>query len=77
MCKEKEEARKRLERCKTCTKPKENGGCSGNLGLGCIGDWRCCLEMDAVCKDCQEHCKDHYLYCDKTDCPKMEKFKNE
>jgi hypothetical protein len=32
--------------------------------------------MDAVCKDCTEHCKQHYLYCEKTDCQKMKDFKN-
>lgn len=77
-CSEKEEARKRLERCKTCTKPYEgkDGKCSGNQGIGCIGDWRCCAEMDAVCKDCTEHCKQHYLFCEKIDCQKMKDFKN-
>jgi hypothetical protein len=28
--------------------------------------------MDAVCKDCKEH----YLYCKKTDCKRMKKYKD-
>lgn len=70
----KEAALKKLERCKTCTKPDEDGGCPGNQGIGCIGDWRCCAEMDDVCKDCKDHCKSHYLECEKTDCSKMNEY---
>lgn len=75
----KEKIKKKLERCKTCAKPHEGEGgmCPGNMGIGCIGDWRCCGEMDAVCKDCTEHCKQHYLYCDKLNCEKIKKYKNE
>ena len=75
----KEETRKRLERCKTCTKPQEGEGgkCPGCQGLGCIGDWRCCNEIDAVCKNCTEHGESCYLYCDKINCEKMQKYKTE
>jgi hypothetical protein len=30
--------------------------------------------MDAVCKDCKDHNKQHYLYCKKTDCKRMKKI---
>lgn len=73
----KEQAIKRLERCKTCTCPDnpKTGLCPGNMGIGCIGDWRCCAEMDAVCKDCNIY-KHHYLYCENVNCQKMNDFRN-
>lgn len=72
----KEENRKRLERCKTCTRPKDEvlGLCPGNMGIGCLGDWRCCNEIYSVCVDCEE-CKE-YWYCENYDCEKMKKFRN-
>ena len=78
MCNEKEEISKRLERCKTCTKPQEgeDGKCPGCQGIGCIGDWRCCNEMDTVCKDCKDHDKQHYIYCEKTGCERMKKYRD-
>lgn len=61
-------------RCRTCTKPYEGGGCPGNQGIGCIGDWRCCLEMDTVCRGCTEHGEEHLLWCTRTECGKMAEF---
>ena len=66
---------KRLERCKTCTKPTEGeNGCSGNQGLGCMGDWRCCREIEEVCKDCTSHNKSSCWMCENTDCKKMKQY---
>lgn len=49
------------------------GPCSGNLGLGCIGDWRCCNEMLHVCKSC-DACDD-YRFCERTDCESMNEYR--
>ena len=77
MCNKKEETSKTLEKCLTCTKSQDgkDGKCPGCQGIGCIGDWRCCNEMDAICKDCKEHDQQHYLYCKKTNCERMKKYK--
>lgn len=72
----KEENRKRLERCKTCTRPNDDilGLCPGNMGLGYLGDWRCCNEIFSVCENCED-CNE-YWYCENFDCEKMKKFRN-
>lgn len=49
------------------------GPCSGNLGLGCIGDWRCCNEMTHVCEACNA-CND-YMYCERIDCESMNDYR--
>ena len=70
----------RLKRCQTCECPNEGseGKCPGNLGLGCLADWRCCAEMKSVCEGCKD-CQD-MLYCTKTangktTCRRMEDFR--
>lgn len=59
------------ERCIGCTKPNEGpeGQCPGNMGIGCFGDWRCCRQMDEICKGCDK-CKDIYM-CENTECEKF------
>lgn len=67
--------KKRLEKCKTCTWPDNDikGLCPGNLGLGCLGDWRCCDEIFSTCENCD--CND-YWYCEKKDCEQMNSYRN-
>lgn len=69
----------RLERCKICKCPDEGlyRKCPGNGGLGCIGDWRCCLELKEVCTGCTDCGVRGCLYCENTECEKMRKFKND
>lgn len=64
----------RLKRCKTCRCPHDgpDGMCPGNLGVGCIGDWRCCAEYNAVCMKCLR--KD-VACCEDTLCKAMERFR--
>lgn len=69
------EIKSRLLRCRNCTKPTENGGCPGNCGFGCIGDWRCCREIADVCAGCTGHGARDEWYCENERCPRMEKYR--
>lgn len=64
-----------MKNCKDCEEPDKGlfGQCPGNLGIGCVGDWRCCSEMSKVCTGCKD-CKDPE-YCEHTECPKMKEFR--
>lgn len=44
------------------------------MGIGCLGDWRCCNEIYSVCVDCEE-CKE-YWYCENYDCEKIKEYRN-
>lgn len=64
-----------MKNCKDCKEPNKGlfGQCPGCLGIGCTGDWRCCLEMTKVCIGCKD-CKDPE-YCERIECPKMKEFR--
>lgn len=70
----------KLKKCIGCTCPNDglDGKCSGNQGIGCIADWRCCKDYNEVCKDCHD-CDSEYMTnynCDKFNCKKMKNFKD-